>query len=216
VTEQEWLATINLPVMDVFVRQRLPKKARERKLRLFACACCRRFWDRLTDERSRRAVEAAERYADGLIGRKRLSDAAAAADAALRDVWSAAASGGPRVDDEPVRGARQVAGHPLGTAVWWALAVQGEEARARADLLRDLVNPFQTVALDLAWLTWNDDTVRKVAQGMYEASDLGQMPVLADALQEAGCENAVLLNHCREARPHARGCWAVDLLLGKA
>jgi hypothetical protein len=192
----------------------LPKKARERKLRLLACACCRRYWDRLTDERSRRAVEASELFADGRIGRTRLSNAAAAADAALRDVWSAAASG-PRVEDEPARGARQVASPHLPTAVSWWLAATGEEARARADLLRDLVNPFQTASVDPAWLTRNDGAVRKVAEGMYETSDLGQMPVLADALQEAGCEGAVLLNHCRGPGPYARGCWVVDLLLGK-
>jgi hypothetical protein len=214
VTEQEWLGA-DLRQMEMLLFQALPKKARERKLRLFACACCRRLWGRLTDERSRRAVEASELFADGRIGRKRLSDAAAAADAALRDIWSAAASG-PRLDDEPARGARQVASPHLPTAVSWAVAAQGEEARARADLLRDLVNPFQAVAVDPAWLTRNGGAVRQVAEGMYEASDLGQMPVLADALQEAGCDNVALLNHCRGPGPHARGCWLVDLLLGKA
>ncbi len=213
-TEQEWLGAGPRQAQKALFLF-LPKPARERKLRLLACACCRRYWDRLTGARSRRAVEASELFADGRIGRTRLSKAAAAADAALRDVWSAAATG-PRLDDEPARGARQVASPHLPTAVSWWLAATGEEGRARADLLRDLVNPFQAVAVDPAWLTRNDGAVRKVPEGMYEASDLGQMPVLADALLEAGCENATLLDHCRGPGPHARGCWVVDLLLGKA
>ena len=51
---------------------------------------------------------------------------------------------------------------------------------------------------------------------MYEARDFGAMPILADALQDAGCEDAAILDHCRDANGvHVRGCWVVDLVLGK-
>jgi hypothetical protein len=50
---------------------------------------------------------------------------------------------------------------------------------------------------------------------MYESRDFGPMPILADALQDAGCENEDILAHCREPGPHVRGCWAIDLVLEK-
>jgi hypothetical protein len=50
---------------------------------------------------------------------------------------------------------------------------------------------------------------------MYDSCEFGGMPILADALQDAGCDNADVLDHCREPGEHARGCWVIDLLLGK-
>ncbi len=87
----------------------------------------------------------------------------------------------------------------------------------RADqcaLVRDIFeNPFRpAVAFDLSWRT---DTVRALASQMYESRDFSAMPILADALQDAGRDNADVLNHCREPGPHVRGCWVVDLVLGK-
>jgi hypothetical protein len=110
-----------------------------------------------------------------------------------------------------------------------------------SDLLRDIVgNPFQPVVFDPNWLT---TTIVAIARGIYESRDFSPMPLLADALQDAGCENEEILSHCRSARnfspmplspkvkiqdanedflngsrfagPHVRGCWVVDLILGK-
>jgi hypothetical protein len=82
-------------------------------------------------------------------------------------------------------------------------------------LLRDIFgNPFRPVAFDPSWRT---DTAVSLARRMYESREFGAMPILADALQDAGCEDADILGHCRDPRqPHVRGCWAVDLVLGKA
>lgn len=86
--------------------------------------------------------------------------------------------------------------------------------RELADLLREVWgNPFRPVAFDPAWRT---EAVVALAQQMYEARDFGPMPVLADALDDAGCANAEILAHCRGPGPHVRGCWVVDLVLGKA
>ena len=74
-------------------------------------------------------------------------------------------------------------------------------------------NPFRPVAFDPAWRT---STAVELARQMYEAREFSAMPILADALQDAGCENADVLGHCRGPGPHVRGCWVVDLLLGKA
>jgi hypothetical protein len=91
---------------------------------------------------------------------------------------------------------------------------QSPERARQADLLRCIFgNPFRPVALDRAWLT---STVTALASQMYESRDFGAMPILADALQDAGCENDDVLSHCRNPGPHARGCWVVDLVLGKS
>ena len=81
--------------------------------------------------------------------------------------------------------------------------------------LRDIFgNPFRPTTLDPAWRT---STAVALATGMYESRDFSAMPILADALQDAGCDNEEVLNHCREAgATHVRGCWVVDLVLGKA
>jgi hypothetical protein len=55
-----------------------------------------------------------------------------------------------------------------------------------------------------------------MAEYIYASREFSAMPILADALQEAGCEDAQVLTHCRANRPHARGCWVLDAILGKA
>jgi hypothetical protein len=75
-----------------------------------------------------------------------------------------------------------------------------------------LQNPFRPVAFDPEWRT---STAVALAGQMYEARDFSAMPILADALQDAGCDNADILDHCRSPGPHVRGCWVVDLVLGK-
>ena len=83
-------------------------------------------------------------------------------------------------------------------------------------MLRDIFrNPFRPISLDAAWLWWNDGTVRKIAQVIYDDRTFTHMPILADALEEAGCTEQSILNHCRSGGEHVRGCWVVDLLLGK-
>ncbi len=66
-----------------------------------------------------------------------------------------------------------------------------------------------------AWLNWNDGTVQKVALAIYNERAFDRMPILADALEEAGCTNADILNHFRLQREHVQGCWVVNMILGK-
>jgi hypothetical protein len=90
------------------------------------------------------------------------------------------------------------------------------EGNTQADLVRYLFgNPFRPVTIDPAWLTWNDGTVVKLAEAIYDERAFDRMPILADALEEASCTNADILAHCRQPGEHVRGCWVVDLLLGK-
>ncbi|MBA4062310.1 MAG: hypothetical protein C0501_01125 [Isosphaera sp.] len=87
-------------------------------------------------------------------------------------------------------------------------------AAEQAGVLREVLgNPFRPAAFDPAWRT---DTAVSLAAGMYEGRDFAAMPILADALQDAGCDHDDVLSHCREAgRAHVRGCWVVDLVLGR-
>ncbi|MBN9521069.1 hypothetical protein J0H58_21550 [bacterium] len=79
--------------------------------------------------------------------------------------------------------------------------------------MRDIFgNPFRPVALDPAWRT---EAVVALAAGIYADRAFERLPVLADALEDAGCDHADVLTHCRGAGPHVRGCWVVDLFLGK-
>ena len=82
-------------------------------------------------------------------------------------------------------------------------------------LARDIFgNPFRPVAIEPEWRT---STAVALAKGMYDSRDFSVMPILADALQDAGCDNEEVLNHCRDAAGvHVRGCWVVDLVLGKS
>jgi hypothetical protein len=83
-------------------------------------------------------------------------------------------------------------------------------------LLLDIFgNPFRPVPIDPAWLRWQGGTVVNLAHAIYDARQFENLPVLADALEEAGCANADILAHCHSDGPHVRGCWVVDALLGK-
>jgi hypothetical protein len=87
------------------------------------------------------------------------------------------------------------------------------ERRVQATLIRDIFgNPFRPVTFSPAWRT---DAVLTLARQMYDSRDFSAMPILADALQDAGCDNEDILNHCRSDGPHVRGCWVADLVLGK-
>jgi hypothetical protein len=225
-TESEWLACTDPTAMLGFLRG----KVSGRKLRLFAAACCRRAWHHLTDERSRRAVEVAERLADGEATTKERADAARSARYVTARSggaasWYAAAS------RYAVAATGYAAEYKAIGAAWNASeavarhAGQREarpaEEKAQVALLRDIFgNPFRPVPLTPAWRTAE---VLPLAQAAYDQRGLpagtldpARLAVLADALEEAGCSDAGLLGHLRGPGPHVRGCWAVDLLLGKS
>jgi hypothetical protein len=215
-TEAEWAECQDPGPMLEF----LQGKVSDRKLRLFACGCCRRVWDLLRDERNRKAVEAVEAFADGCVKRQALESVAAAADRAIGPVSldsqaaeyaataSAVAAGLGPVDQVAAAAATAAAV----VEVNWLPLKWDEEAR-QADLLRCIAgNPFRPVPVAPAWRT--ADALR-LAQAIYDERAFDRLPILADALEEAGATDAPLLGHLRGPGPHVRGCWAVDLLLGK-
>lgn len=91
------------------------------------------------------------------------------------------------------------------------------ETAAQAGLVRELFgNPFRPVSFDPAWLRWNDGVVERLARLIHDDRAFDHLPILADALEEAGCDNADMLAHCRHTNTHVRGCHVVDLVLSTA
>jgi hypothetical protein len=109
---------------------------------------------------------------------------------------------------------RVIVGAPgSGTEDVFRRACEAEEL-AIANLVREIFgNPFRPTTIDPAWLAWNDATIPRIARSVYEERAFDRLPILADALLDAGCEDEALIQHCREPGPHARGCWALDELL---
>jgi hypothetical protein len=210
----------------------LKGKASDRKLRLFAVACCRRIWHLFTDKQSRRAVEVAERLADGQADPAEVADTGTEIEELLalkQQEWIGEASRSEAAylygyrDQWPIILAQSAVGEDV-TTEWVDLAgsIANTDEAARADrtaqaaLLRDIFgNPFRPITLDPAWLTWHDGLIPSMANRIYDSRDFRDMPVLADALEEAGCQDQDILRHCRLGGEHVRGCWVVDLLLGK-
>jgi hypothetical protein len=202
-------------------------KTGDRKFRLFACACVRRVWRLLRDERSRSAVHMAERYADRPGGLTQLLSARREARLA-EQYFHGLARHGEGADYEMARWAARAAEATVEDTGWdvacnaaWsaAHAVQGQAAGERVAqcyLLRDAFgNPFCPESFAPAWRRWNHGCVVQLAQAIYDEQRFEHMPILADALEEAGCDNDIILWHCRETEQHARGCWVLDAILGK-
>ena len=202
-TEKEWL-TSGAPAAML---EHCWAEASARKKRLFGCACCSRATHTM-NPLGRSAVDTAERFADGQASPKEL---ASAHRAAYRNAWAFAFSFVCSSNPDDSRSVWDTIANRLllnAGAKWHA------ELSAMCDLLRDIFgNPFRPVALDQSWLT---SDVLALARGIYDERAFDRMPILADALQDAGCTNEDALNHCRDTtQPHVRGCWVVDLVLGK-
>ena len=226
-TEEEWLSCTDPTPMLRYLKER---QTSERKLRLLACACCRQIWDLLPDPRSRQAVETAERYADGEAGPVELARArnkalAASDRGANRAAWAAYSAANVKASG-PLENVFAAASPALArlalekvntgrVAVWEA--VQTASARDQVALVREVFgNPFRPAVIKPRWLAWAGGLVVQFAEGVYEDRAFDRMPVLGDALEEAGCNDEAVLRHCREGGEHVRGCWVLDLLLGKS
>jgi hypothetical protein len=214
----------------------------DRKLRLFACACYHRIGHLLPHSVARATVQVAERFADGTASVAEFLKTEAAVRqlvTALEPRWRAS-DGAERITLHPTHAALALAGivcwcEPQ-KAAWYAASNahlevpylanpgvgvhsrqrwEGEvaEKRAQCQLLREIFgDAFRSAVFAPDWRT---DTAVSLARQMYESRDFSAMPILADALEEAGCTSADLLNHCRGGGSHVRGCWALDLVLGK-
>jgi hypothetical protein len=207
---------------------------------LFAVACGRRLGGRLIDEELTRAIDLAERYAEGEAEAGELRAAHESAQQVVYRVYEeqemareAALDAGSGLDDPPLpegfwpRYYQMALCQPEAVRAAEELldafdresefSLDRDEAATRAELLRCIVgNPFRRVAATPSWLAWNGGTVVQLAQTIYEDRWFERMSILGDALEAASCHNATILGHCRGAGPHVRGCWVLDLLLNKS
>jgi hypothetical protein len=222
-TEQEWLACDDLPVMLDFLRT--GGWLSERKSRLFCVACCRQILRLMSRVDLQRVVESCEQFADGKATSVELREAHKKATAVAADLafeanlrmqlagW--AAKDAAQAAAELVR--KRFSPELVAAKVRAAITATPEEPKSQSNLLRDIFGPllFREVRLDAAWLSWKEGTVLKLAQAIYDERAFDRLPILADALEEAGCSEVDILAHCRGPGPHVRGCWVVDLLLNK-
>jgi hypothetical protein len=206
-TEDEWPTCREPQKMLRYLDHREPGR-HDRKFRLFACACLRHHWHRLHPT-IQQSVELAERHLEGLADEGELRRARESELSWIRfpvqDAWGAA--------DLAVDAANEL----VIFAAWDAGRDEKEdfeaEKKAECNLIRCVFgNPFRPVAFDPSWRT---RTATTIAQVIYDERDFSTLPVLADALEDAGCEHADVLSHCRQPGEHVRGCWVVDLVLGK-
>jgi len=216
-TEAEWL------------KCKMPRKMLEqtsgmsdRKRRLFACACVCHWWVLRFVPNIRIAVEVAERFADGQADAAELAAVRSAELAEVRSTPSRPHSTfeGAFEDIElGIRAAYELLSVPMQDLGEGAILGAGGrwEREWQATLLRDVVgNPFRmSPPIDPSWLGWNNGVIPRLAQAIYDERAFDRLPILADALEDAGCENADILAHCRQPGEHVRGCWVLDLLLGK-
>ena len=190
----------------------LIRRATVRQLRLHACGCMRLNLPKRKPRREvLRLIEVAERYADGEVGVAALR--AAYADRSkyrMPKKW-AGDSEWAFTDDSGLQ--RVWDGAVAANRTYYPAEKDYRFALPRYRVFEELIGPDPLPAFAPEWRT---DTAVSLARGMYESRDFSAMPILADALQDAGCDNADILNHCRDAnQPHVRGCWVVDLVLGK-
>lgn len=232
--EQEWLESSDPERMLAFLYDRKSINIIERKLRFFECGCVRRVWHQLTDRRIRGAVEVAERFADRRADVEEIEQAYSDALDASNEIREQIQKMDPEKLTLEILDRASVVDAAVFTAAgdlrngitmvvrFLSNTVIGEAShpysfaklKEQSEVLRDIIgNPFRPATVDPAWLTRE---VKALTQAIYDERRFADMPILGDALVGAGCTEANILNHCRQPGEHVRGCWAVDLLLGKA
>jgi hypothetical protein len=220
-TETEWLRARSVNGLLL----RLPGHVSDRKLLLFACACCRRLEERMEDHASREAIDTLERFAD----RKTSFEATIVAS----ELAAQAAGVHPRFPpvSTPAYVAYELTRLPLYRHDRWRFCKQVGfvaacathasaevvlERRVQKSLARDIFRScIKPLVIDDTWLQGNDGCVVRLAETIYTERHFTDLPILGDALLDAGCDDEDLLDHCRSSAPHVRGCWVVDALLGK-
>jgi hypothetical protein len=191
-TEAEWLVSTDPDALLRFVSE-FPQTERK-----WICAALA-FSEWLPTKPDKVALDlmgTVARYADGLISRQQVANAFEAAQR------------GDGID---------VTFNHEETTLYLQAAAQGQvNGRMLASAIRDIFGyPLRPVPIDATWLTWREGIIPRLAEAIYNNRGFTDMPILAVALEETGCTDADILNHCRQPGTHVRGCWVVDLLLGK-
>jgi hypothetical protein len=225
-TEAEWIACED-------TEQILYTSISTRKMRLFLCGCCRHIDHVLPAKFRSTLLELAEECADEPAKEQQLADVLRELTITNLDQWHL-----PCIDANDIPHAHRAACHAfqelqgppfqhnaedctagvrmvlssLQTEPW--ILNSGVVSAVQCGIFRDVAGPFafRTVPIERTWRTTNVDAL---AESIYADRAFERLPILADALEDAGCDNADILNHCRRPGEHVRGCWVVDLVLGK-
>jgi hypothetical protein len=240
-TESEWLDPEDRPpARPLALLDRVVRATPPRKLQLIAAAVCRLLDDLKTRPELLQGVLALERYAEGFASETEFTDARQMVYLQQAVDWGTPPNGnlsanavaaamhtqtvaGVRVAlDAVVKRASSVAGpgHKR--------TVQKATRRAISGIIREVIaNPFRPFRLLASWQgggivqpdDWTvmfTDSVKGIADAIHLTGDFSRLPILADALEEAGVTDEALLAHCRDGGPHVRGCWALDVVRGRA
>lgn len=232
-TEEEWLTCTTPRSMVRFLGNRVSK----RKLRLFTAACCRQIAHLFPNEGCRQVIEQVERYADRQIPRRELTEARKRLHEASKALFTSRTCAGMAVSAAAVATAHaasvpvndfavcvfaEFASHlgsfPPDTPILDTLpgpngATSRTEGAMHCHLLRDIFgHPFRRVAIPRAVCRYNNGIIGRLAHLIYDERAFERLPILADALEEAGCDEGAILEHLRGGDEHVRGCWVLDLL----
>jgi len=186
-----------------------------RRQRLLACGACRLHWDFLRDPRLRRAVEVSEHFADELVSEQQWEAIAAE----VKDFMQLRGDLRNYETEDKLRRTVEQAAACLARDDLFGVLInscqasfhrQSDWRNLTHDLLQGTLEP---VTINSAWKRWNNGIVEKAARTIYDDGRFEELPILADALEEAGCDHSPLLTHLRSPGPHYRGCWALDAIL---
>lgn len=227
-TERDWLSCrdrhIPTVMLEWLASQGVPRsKAGRRKLRLVAVALCRwpHVWELLTAGRRKNVDELERQAEDGGRPELTLAPFRSRGYTASSAQYAVETAARPNVVDAIERTLVQdvnawARNDITPGAIDWQRFYETEEFQR--GLFREVFgNPFRKLPpMERAWRLWRDGTIVHLAQKIYDTREFEGLPVLADALEEAGCTNTQVLKHCRSPRPHVRGCWVVDWVLGKS
>ena len=201
-TEAIWTQGDDPSRMMRYLLRHPPLHPTFRKTALLGAACARLAWTQIDTDKVRQLIECQEKCAD---------------DPIWQDQYNA-------LCHELVTGAEVfqqtasaiVFAGPVLSIIEATLNVPNVSPSSVCAVMRDLFgNPFRQSQINPLWLEAGDGTVRQLAMDIYAESAFDRLPILADALEEAGCEEEILLHHFRSRDRHFRGCWAIDALLGK-
>jgi hypothetical protein len=201
-TEAVWTQGEDPRRMMRYLLRHPPLRPTSRKAALLGAACARLVWGSIDSDKVRELVECQERCADDLAWLDRYN-------ALSREIVA-----GRGVPQHPASAI--ISACPALSIIEAALRVPDITPGSVCRVIRDLFgNPFRQPDINPLWLRAGDGTVRKLAQGIYDEACFDRLPIVADALEEVGCDDQALIRHCRSVDRHFRGCWAIDALLGK-
>lgn len=218
-TESEWLGCTDPVKMLNWLRGEIPRFSR--KMRLFGCACCERIGHLLTDARSRKAFLVAESFADGYYSEEELAQAENDATLAHKAAFEAKGKRDSMVEWVAAYLVNPSPFHAAKTVQWMVVNICAYQSNfdvknQQADLMREIFgNPFRPLKFDSLWLQWNGGKLVQLARAIYYERSFNRLPELGKELTLAGCQEQSILDHCLQPGIHVRGCWVLDLVLGK-